>query len=157
MGPKKYKTEEERKQAKAEQDKLRYENINQKEAASAQNGDISARAKRLQKIAASQRKRRLDESLEVQVKRLNQDAESHRRQRENESELETAARRENDRQIHIRRHQNQSINLRRHRQQSADLVTEDENSVVEHTCGLMSVICLYCESHNFLAERPLDG
>ncbi|UYV67510.1 hypothetical protein LAZ67_5001019 [Cordylochernes scorpioides] len=226
MGPKKYKTEEERKQAKAEQDKLRYENINQQEAASAQNGDISARAKRLQKIAASQRKRRLDESLEVRVerlnqdaeshrrqreneseletaarlqniaasqrkrrldeseletaarlqniaasqrkrrldeslevrvKRLNQDAESHRRQRENESELETAARRENDRQIHIRRHQNQSINLRRHRQQSADLVTEDENSVVEHTCGLMSVICLYCESHNLLAERPLDG
>ncbi|UYV67933.1 hypothetical protein LAZ67_5002532 [Cordylochernes scorpioides] len=114
-------------------------------------------AARLQNIAASQRKRRLGESLEVRVKRLNQDAESHRRQRENESELETAARRENDRQIHIRRHQNQSINLRRHRQQSADLVTEDENSVVEHTCGLMSVICLYCGSHNFLAERPLDG
>ncbi|UYV67927.1 hypothetical protein LAZ67_5002522 [Cordylochernes scorpioides] len=112
MGPKKYKTEEERKQAKAEQDKLRYENINQKEAASSQNGDISARAKRLQKIAASQRKRRLDESLEVRVERLNQDAESHRRQRENESELETAARLQNIAASQRKRRLDESLEVR---------------------------------------------
>ena len=107
------------------------------------------RVKRLESNARSTATARKTEADEARIERLSRDARSTVAARETENNLDRSRRLTNDAHYHTI--------IRQHMQYRVDNITFLESNVSPHTCGLMAHRCQFCNSLNFIDERPSDG
>lgn len=96
--------------------------------------------RRLARLQKQKWRSRQGEAVRSEIRR--RDAQAHRNRRASETPEQTQA-----------RLTAVAASVRSTRQRNVT----DVDAEVPHTCGPMNVICQFCQSKNFIAERPTDG
>lgn len=129
---------------------------------------------RLDANAQSQRLRHQQETAEETRSRLDANAQSQRLRRQMETAEQTQSRRETD--LHSHRLQlsleteedresrllaNEAYRIFTQDMQSQSIREEaisfNENEIIAHSCGQLNIVCNFCQSKNFIEERPDDN
>ncbi|UYV83769.1 hypothetical protein LAZ67_X000083 [Cordylochernes scorpioides] len=114
------------------------------------NETAEQRAARLLRKAETSRSRIDNETAEQRAARLLCKAETYRSRIDNETAEQHAARLQHDAEAH-RRYRRPTI-----RTNAIDLANIDEKEIIEFYCGQMNESCEFCNSLNFMGERPPD-
>src|SRR5258705_12762773 len=114
-----------------------------------QNEDPAGRKRRLSR--ERQQRWRARQSQETLARLRGDDSQAHRLRRQRETPEQTQTRRAAAVARQYLSHERQSQGIRN------EAINFVEAQVDAHNCGPMNIICQFCCSRNFVAERPSDG
>lgn len=112
---------------------------------------------RKRRLGRERRARWLARQSQETVARLRREHTQHMREVRNSETIEEANERRAQSAESWRNRVSQRVAVQRDSLQSQSLREFNEEVVEKHNCGSLTIVCEFCGSKNFLAEKPQDG